>query len=73
MTDSLVEVDGRQLKLTNLDKVLYPDVGFTKGEVIHYYATIAPTLLTHSAGRCVTFRRYPNGVDDKSFFEKRCP
>jgi bifunctional non-homologous end joining protein LigD len=73
VTDSLVEVNGRQLKLTNLDKVLYPEVGFTKGEVIHYYATIAPTLLTHSAGRCVTFRRYPNGVDDKSFFEKRCP
>jgi bifunctional non-homologous end joining protein LigD len=73
VTDSLVEVDGRQLKLTNLDKVLYPEVGFTKGEVIHYYATIAPTLLTHTAGRCVTFRRYPNGVDDKSFFEKRCP
>jgi bifunctional non-homologous end joining protein LigD len=73
VTDSLVEVDGRQLKLTNLDKVLYPEVGFTKGEVIHYYASIAPTLLTHTAGRCVTFRRYPNGVDDKSFFEKRCP
>jgi bifunctional non-homologous end joining protein LigD len=73
VTDSLVEVDGRQLKVTNLDKVLYPEVGFTKGEVIHYYATIAPTLLTHSAGRCVTFRRYPNGVDGKSFFEKRCP
>jgi bifunctional non-homologous end joining protein LigD len=73
VTDSLVEVDGRQLKLTNLDKVLYPEVGFTKGEVIHYYATVASTLLTHTAGRCVTFRRYPNGVDDKSFFEKRCP
>ncbi len=73
MSETLVEVEGRQLKLTNLDKVLYPEVGFTKGEVIHYYAEIAPTLLTHSEGRCVTFRRYPNGVDGKSFFEKRCP
>jgi bifunctional non-homologous end joining protein LigD len=73
VTDSLVEVEGRQLKLTNLDKVLYPDAGFTKGEVIHYYASIAPTLLTHTTGRCVTFRRYPNGVDQASFFEKRCP
>jgi bifunctional non-homologous end joining protein LigD len=73
VADSLVDVDGRRLKLTNLDKVLYPEVGFTKGEVIHYYASIAPTILAHCSGRCVTFRRYPNGVDDKSFFEKRCP
>ena len=73
MTDSLVTIDGRQLKLTNLDKVLYPETGFTKGEVIDYYARIAPTLLTHLGDRGITMRRFPNGVDDKSFFEKRCP
>jgi bifunctional non-homologous end joining protein LigD len=70
---TFVEVGGRQLKLTNLDKVLYPDTGFTKGEVIDYYARIAPVMLPHLHDRCVTFRRFPNGVDDKSFFEKRCP
>ena len=68
-----VEVDGRQLRLSNLDKVLYPEVGFTKAEVIDYYARIAPTMLTHCSGRCITLRRFPNGVDAPSFFEKRCP
>jgi bifunctional non-homologous end joining protein LigD len=67
-----VEVDGRRLELSNLDKVLYPEVGFTKGEVIEYYARIAPVMVPHLDGRAVTLRRYPNGVDDKSFFEKRC-
>jgi bifunctional non-homologous end joining protein LigD len=67
-----VEVDGRRLPLSNLDKVLYPEVGFTKGEVIDYYARIAPVMLTHVAERGVTFRRFPNGVEGKSFFEKRC-
>jgi bifunctional non-homologous end joining protein LigD len=70
---TVVEIDGHELKLSNLDKVLYPDVGFTKGEVIDYYARIAPTMLAHVSDRCVTLRRYPNGVDQKSFFEKRCP
>lgn len=69
----LTSVGGRELSLSNLDKVLYPAVGFTKGEVIAYYARIAPTLLPHATGRCMTFRRYPNGVDGTSFFEKRCP
>jgi bifunctional non-homologous end joining protein LigD len=73
VTDSLVTIDGRQLKLSNLEKVLYPETGFTKGEVIDYYARIAPTLLTHLGDRGITMRRFPNGVDDKSFFEKRCP
>jgi len=67
-----VEIDGHQLKLSNLDKVLYPEAGFTKGEVIRYYAEIAPTMLTHVGDRGVTLRRYPNGVDAGSFFEKRC-
>ncbi len=70
-----VEVDGRELKLTNLDKVLYPEAGFTKGEVVDYYAKVAPAIVPHLAGRAVTLRRFPEGVDDTdaAFFEKRCP
>ena len=70
-----VEVDSRELKLTNLDKVLYPKVGFTKGEMVDYYAKVAPALVPHLAGRAVTLRRFPEGVDDldAAFFEKRCP
>jgi bifunctional non-homologous end joining protein LigD len=70
---TVVDIDGHELKLSNLDKVLYPEVGFTKGEVIDYYARVAPVMLTHIAGRCTTLRRFPNGVDAQSFFEKRCP
>jgi bifunctional non-homologous end joining protein LigD len=71
----VVEVDGRELKLTNLDKVLYPEAGFTKGEVVDYYARIAPAMIPHLNGRAVTLRRFPEGVDDPgaAFFEKRCP
>ncbi|WP_223198397.1 non-homologous end-joining DNA ligase [Solihabitans fulvus] len=65
-----VRVDGRRLRVTNLDKVLYPADGFSKAEVIDYYTRIAPVLLPHLAGRPVTFRRYPDGVDGGSFFEK---
>jgi len=74
-TDRQVEVDGRELKLTNLDKVLYPEAGFTKGEVIDYYAKVAPAIVPHLAGRALTLRRFPEGVDDTdaAFFEKRCP
>jgi bifunctional non-homologous end joining protein LigD len=70
-----VEVDGRELKLTNLDKVLYPAAGFTKGEMVDYYAKVAPVLIPHLAGRAVTLRRFPEGVEDTgaAFFEKRCP
>lgn len=68
-----VKVGDRHLQLSNLDKVLYPEAGFTKAEVIDYYARIAPTMLAHCSQRCVTFRRFPNGVDGQSFFEKRCP
>jgi bifunctional non-homologous end joining protein LigD len=68
-----VEVGSRQITLSNLDKVLYPAVGFTKAQVIDYYVRIAPTMLTHVAGRGVTLRRWPDGVDGQSFFEKRCP
>ncbi|MEU4745628.1 non-homologous end-joining DNA ligase [Actinosynnema sp. NPDC023658] len=72
-SDAVVQVQGRRLKLTNLDKVLYPEVGFTKAEVLDYYTRIAPVLLPHVAGRPMTLRRYPNGVDGKSFFEKNAP
>jgi bifunctional non-homologous end joining protein LigD len=65
-----VEVEGKRLKLTNLEKVLYPAAGFTKGQVIDYYARIAPVLLPQLAGRPLTLKRYPEGVDQEFFFEK---
>ncbi len=68
----VVEIDGRTVSLSNLDKVLYPS-GFTKAEIVDYHARIAPTVIPHLAGRCLTFRRFPNGTDEKGFFEKRCP
>jgi bifunctional non-homologous end joining protein LigD len=68
-----VEVDGRRLKVSNLTKVLYPEAGFSKAEVIDYYVRIAPVMLPHIGDRGLTLRRYPNGVDATSFFEKRCP
>ena len=68
-----VDVDGRHLSLSNLDKVLYPETGFTKGEVIDYYTRIAPVLLPHLANRPLTAKRYPNGVDGAFFFEKNAP
>jgi len=66
----IVEVEGRRLSLTNLDKVLYPAAGFTKGQVIDYYARIAPVLVPHLSGRPLTLKRYPEGVDKEYFFEK---
>ncbi|MGI8809337.1 MAG: non-homologous end-joining DNA ligase [Acidimicrobiales bacterium] len=68
-----VEVGGRQLKLSNFDKVLYPEAGFTKGQVIDYYTRIAPVLLPHLHQRALTLKRYPNGVDGQFFYEKNCP
>ncbi len=69
---STVEVDGRRLSLSNLDKVLYPD-GFTKGEVVDYYARIAPVLLPYVADRAMSFQRFPDGTDKKGFFAKNAP
>ena len=66
-------VDGRRLRLSNRAKVLYPQAGFTKGEMIDYYAEIADVLVPHMAGRPLTLKRYPDGVDGKFFYEKRCP
>ena len=68
-----VSIDGHELELSNLDKVLYPDTGFTKGEVIDYYVRVAPYLLPHLADRPLTRIRFPNGVDGASFFEKNKP
>jgi bifunctional non-homologous end joining protein LigD len=68
-----VEVDGRKLALSNLDKVLYPATGFTKAQVIDYYERIAPALLPYIADRPVTIKRYPDGVDGKFFFQKNAP
>jgi bifunctional non-homologous end joining protein LigD len=65
-----VQIEGRQLEVSNLDKVLFPEVGFTKAQVIDYYVRIAPVLLPHVAHRPVTFTRWPSGVEGKAFFEK---
>jgi bifunctional non-homologous end joining protein LigD len=68
-----VEVGGRELTLSNLDKVLYPATGFTKAGVIDYYARIAPVMVPHLAGRAATLVRAPDGVEGEQFFEKRRP
>ena len=68
-----VSVEGRTLSLSNLDKVMYPEVGFTKGQVIDYYTRIAPVLLPHLQDRPLTLKRYPNGVEGGYFYEKQCP
>jgi bifunctional non-homologous end joining protein LigD len=68
-----VEIEGRRLGLSNLAKVLYPDAGFTKADVIDYYRRIAPVLLPHLRGRVPTLVRAPDGAAGQVFFEKRCP
>lgn len=70
---SVIEVEGRQISLSNLDKVLYPKTGFTKGQVIDYYVRVAPVLLPHLSGRPLTLKRYPEGVEGFHFYEKNCP
>jgi bifunctional non-homologous end joining protein LigD len=70
---TVVEVGGEKLSLTNMDKVLYPATGFTKGQVIDYYVRIAPALLPHLTGRPLTMKRYPGGVDQEFFYEKNAP
>jgi bifunctional non-homologous end joining protein LigD len=73
VTDTQVEIAGKRLKLSNLDKVFYPETGFTKGQVIDYYTRVSSALLPHLKKRPLTLKRYPNGVDEKYFYEKRCP
>ena len=72
-TKTEIDVAGKHLTLSNLDKVLYPDSGFTKGQLIDYYARIAPVLLPHLKQRPLTLKRYPNGVTGFHFYEKNCP
>ena len=72
-TATQVVVDGRRLRVTNLDKVLYPTTGFTKGQVVDYYARIAAVMLPHLHDRPVTMVRVPDGIGGERFFEKRCP
>ncbi|HUE50655.1 MAG TPA: non-homologous end-joining DNA ligase [Candidatus Dormibacteraeota bacterium] len=66
-------VEDRKIQVSNLDKVLYPKVGFTKGQVIDYYIRIAPMLLPHLKDRPLTMKRYPDGVEGEFFYEKNCP
>jgi len=68
-----VVIDGRALKLSNWDKVLFPQTGFTKGDLIAYYARIAPAVLPHLRDRALTLKRYPNGVESQYFYEKQSP
>jgi bifunctional non-homologous end joining protein LigD len=70
---TVVDVAGRKLNLSNLEKVLYPASGFTKGEVVDFYVRIAPVLVPHLAGRALTMKRYPGGVEQEFFFEKNAP
>jgi bifunctional non-homologous end joining protein LigD len=67
------EIEGRELNFSNLSKIMYPATGFTKGELIDYYLRIAPVMLPHIAGRPITSKRFPNGVDSQGFIEKNVP
>ncbi len=69
----ITEVEGRRVALSNLQKVLYPETGFTKGELLHYYATTAGALLPHLRDRAVSFLRYPDGPEGQLFFAKNVP
>jgi bifunctional non-homologous end joining protein LigD len=70
---SVLHVGGHDVEVSNLDKVLYPETGFTKGDVINYYIGIAPVLVPHLEGRALTMKRYPDGVGKFFFYEKNCP
>jgi hypothetical protein len=69
----VLEVDGKQVKVTNLEKVLYPAASFTKADVIDYYIATSPVLLPHLKNRPISLKRYPDGVEGFFFYEKRCP
>jgi bifunctional non-homologous end joining protein LigD len=69
----LIVTEDRELRITNWDKVLYPETGFTKGDLVSYYARIAPVVLPHLHDRPLTLKRYPNGVNEKYFYEKQSP
>lgn len=71
--DATIDVEGKKVAVSRLDKVFYPKTGFTKGEVIDYYIRISPVLLPHLKNRPLSLKRYPDGVDGFFFYEKRCP
>jgi len=73
VSETLRTVGGRRLKLTNLDKVMYPSAGFTKADVIDYYTRVAPVLMPHLRNRPLTLKRYPDGVDGEVFYQKQAP
>ena len=73
MTRTFIEIVGRRLPLSNLEKDLYPSYGFTKARILEYYRGIAPFILPHLKDRALTLKRYPEGVEKDFFFEKRCP
>ena len=74
MADSTrTTIEGRELSVSNLEKVLFPDDGFTKGQLIDYYVRVAPVMLPHLRERPLTMKRFPDGVEGKSFFEKHIP
>lgn len=73
MSKTFVEITGRRLPLSNLEKDLYPSYGFTKAQILKYYREIAPFILPHLKDRALTFKRYPEGAEKDFFFEKRCP
>ena len=72
-TTEELTIDGKTLTLSNLEKILYPEAGFAKGQVVDYYTRIGPAILPHLKNRAITFKRYPNGVDEPFFYEKNCP
>ncbi|MHB8139554.1 MAG: non-homologous end-joining DNA ligase [Smithellaceae bacterium] len=73
MNKKVAQIAGRNLSLSNLEKVLYPSSGFTKAHVLEYYRLVSPYILPHLRGRALTLKRYPDGVAEEYFFEKRCP
>ena len=73
MSRTFIEMAGRRLSLSNLEKDLYPSHGFTKAQILEYFRRIAPFILPHLRDRALTFKRYPEGVDKDFFYEKRCP
>ncbi len=70
---TILKVENREVAVSHLEKIFYPDTGFTKGQVLNYYASIAPVLLPHLKGRPVSLKRYPDGVNGLFFYEKQCP
>ncbi len=72
-SNTVLDINGTKLKLSNLEKIFYPKSGFNKGQIIDYYIRISPFLLPHLAERPLTLKRYPHGADDEFFYQKECP